>query len=173
MSRTVLPNRRRNVSFDLRFGEIDYTISTGRYDDGRIGEVFISGHKAAGSSVANLARDAAVIMSMAIQHDVSIEMLSAAVTRSPDGSPAGLAGAVLDAIVRENSESVVTASPQPPTPEPTPVDALPIGFLTPPLGGPRPRISGEICPTCSGTNMVRTGTCLTCQDCFNSSGGCS
>lgn len=32
--------------------------------------------------------------------------------------------------------------------------------------------SGEGCPKC-GCLMVRTGTCLTCQACGESSGGCS
>jgi len=31
-------------------------------------------------------------------------------------------------------------------------------------------ISGEVCPTCFGPNYIRTGTCLTCQDCGTTSG---
>lgn len=38
---------------------------------------------------------------------------------------------------------------------------------------PAPRYSGDVCHTCGSPNMVRTGTCLTCQDCGDSSGGCS
>lgn len=37
----------------------------------------------------------------------------------------------------------------------------------------RRNYSGDICADCGGPNMVRTGTCLTCQDCGSSSGGCS
>lgn len=33
--------------------------------------------------------------------------------------------------------------------------------------------TGNICTGCGGTNMVRTGTCETCQNCFGTSGGCS
>lgn len=32
--------------------------------------------------------------------------------------------------------------------------------------------SGQFCPKCGGV-MVRTGTCLTCQSCGDTSGGCS
>jgi hypothetical protein len=35
------------------------------------------------------------------------------------------------------------------------------------------RLTGDICHSCGGASMVRTGTCLTCQDCGDSSGGCS
>jgi ribonucleoside-diphosphate reductase alpha chain len=30
--------------------------------------------------------------------------------------------------------------------------------------------TGDICPTCGSFNMVRTGSCVTCQDCGNNSG---
>ncbi len=34
------------------------------------------------------------------------------------------------------------------------------------------RDDGMTCPECGGM-MARTGTCMTCQSCANSSGGCS
>lgn len=39
--------------------------------------------------------------------------------------------------------------------------------------GARPILSGDICKDCGSAQMVRTGTCLTCQACGSSSGGCS
>lgn len=36
-----------------------------------------------------------------------------------------------------------------------------------------PSFSGDICVTCGGTQMIRTGTCLTCLNCGSSDGGCS
>lgn len=33
--------------------------------------------------------------------------------------------------------------------------------------------TGDICQTCGSPRMIRTGTCLTCQDCGDTSGGCS
>lgn len=35
------------------------------------------------------------------------------------------------------------------------------------------QFSGDICQDCGSTSMVRTGTCMTCQACGSSSGGCS
>lgn len=34
-------------------------------------------------------------------------------------------------------------------------------------------LAGEFCHSCGGPNMIRTGTCMTCGDCGDSSGGCS
>jgi hypothetical protein len=34
-------------------------------------------------------------------------------------------------------------------------------------------MTGDYCPDCQSPNMVRTGTCNTCQDCGSTSGGCS
>ena len=33
--------------------------------------------------------------------------------------------------------------------------------------------TGEMCQSCGAFAMIRTGTCLTCQVCHESSGGCS
>lgn len=33
--------------------------------------------------------------------------------------------------------------------------------------------SGDVCSNCGSASMVRTGTCLTCQSCGSTSGGCS
>jgi hypothetical protein len=35
-----------------------------------------------------------------------------------------------------------------------------------------PEYTGEACGRCGSLNLVRTGTCKTCQDCGDSSGGC-
>jgi hypothetical protein len=45
-----------------------------------------------------------------------------------------------------------------------------LGFA--PQHPPR-RLTGDICADCGSPNMVRTGTCMTCQDCGSTSGGCS
>jgi hypothetical protein len=36
-----------------------------------------------------------------------------------------------------------------------------------------PMLTGELCQDCGAFAMVRTGTCLTCQVCGSTSGGCS
>lgn len=43
----------------------------------------------------------------------------------------------------------------------------------PPRQGRFPSMAGEFCHSCGSPNMIRTGTCLTCGDCGDSSGGCS
>lgn len=45
--------------------------------------------------------------------------------------------------------------------------------IIPPFRATRVAFTGDICHDCGGPNMVRTGTCLTCQDCGTASGGCS
>lgn len=35
------------------------------------------------------------------------------------------------------------------------------------------QVTGDICHSCGGPNMMRAGTCLVCRDCGDSSGGCS
>ena len=38
---------------------------------------------------------------------------------------------------------------------------------------PRRSYTGDVCRQCGSPNMVRTGTCMTCQECASSDGGCS
>jgi hypothetical protein len=40
-------------------------------------------------------------------------------------------------------------------------------------GGKSSEMTGELCGECGAFAMIRTGTCLTCQMCGGTSGGCS
>jgi hypothetical protein len=62
-----------------------------------------------------------------------------------------------------------------PAPIESPIAYTPPVELKTPPSRPKDRASysGDVCHTCGSPNMVRTGTCLTCQDCGESSGGCS
>ena len=71
------------------------TVTAGFYDDGALGEVFIDTGKS-GADLQNIANDAAVVISLALQHGVPIETIRHAVTRCSDGSPASILGAVVD-----------------------------------------------------------------------------
>ena len=95
--RRVLPQRRASETFDLRFWSQNFTITIGRYPDGTLGEVFIDGGKT-GQDIQSTARDAAVVISLALQHGVPIETIRHAVTRCSDGSPASILGAIVDAL---------------------------------------------------------------------------
>lgn len=96
--RRRLPNRRRSDQFDIEFRNKRYTVALGYHpDEARPAEVFIYLDKM-GNAVADDARDIAVLLSIALQHGVPTETMRDAVCRFDDGSPAGLAGAVLDAL---------------------------------------------------------------------------
>ena len=67
--RRILPQRRPAVTFNLRFWNQPFTVTVGFYPDGTAGEVFIDGGKT-GQDIQSTARDAAVVLSLALQHGV-------------------------------------------------------------------------------------------------------
>ena len=89
--RRVLPQRRAAETFDLRFWSQLFTVTVGFYADGTPGEVFIDGGKT-GQDVQTTARDAAVVLSLALQHGSSIETIRHAVTRGGSGAAASILG---------------------------------------------------------------------------------
>ena len=100
--RRVFPQRRAAETFDLRFWSQNFTVTVGFYADGTPGEVFIDGCKT-GGDVEAVARDAAVTLSLGLQHGVPIESIRHAVTRNgASGAPASIIGKVVDAVAGEN-----------------------------------------------------------------------
>jgi hypothetical protein len=95
--RRVLPQRRRSETFDLAFGGLarGHTITIGFYDDGGIGEVFINGGKS-GEVVEAIARDGAVVLSLALQYGADLANIKSAITRDEQGNPSSIIGAVVD-----------------------------------------------------------------------------
>jgi hypothetical protein len=95
--RRVLPQRRRCETFDLDFGGLarDHTITVGYYDDDAIGEVFINGGKS-GELVEAIARDAAVILSLALQYGAELDNIQSAITRDAQGHAQSIIGIVID-----------------------------------------------------------------------------
>jgi ribonucleoside-diphosphate reductase alpha chain len=96
-ARERLPNRRSAESFDFEVAGLHYTATVGRFPDGRIGELFLSNHKA-NSQANGFARDSAVAASLALQFGCSLETLRGAVLRNADGTAATPLGAALDVI---------------------------------------------------------------------------
>jgi hypothetical protein len=92
-----LPGRRRGETFEFHHAGHDYTLTVGFYRAGRIGEVFLNAHKSGGDLEA-VARDAAIVVSIALQHGADLDTLRRALTRDGNGAPATLIGAALDAI---------------------------------------------------------------------------
>ena len=97
MTRRTLPQRRAAQTFDLRFWNQRFTVTVG-YADGTRSEVFIDGGKT-GQDVQSTARDAAVVLSLALQHGTAIETIRRAVTRTGvSAEAASIFGAVVDPI---------------------------------------------------------------------------
>lgn len=97
MIRQTLPQRRAAETFNMRFWNQQFTITVGFYPDGRPGEVFIGGGKT-GQDIQSTARDAAVVLSLAIQHGTPIETIRHAITRDGSGAAVSILGAIVDAI---------------------------------------------------------------------------
>ena len=93
--RQRLPDRRASEVFDFESMGMRFTASVSRYDDGRIGELFIDNHKG-GSAIGTLVRDAAIILSFALQHGADAESIRRALSRDSNGHPLGQLGVALD-----------------------------------------------------------------------------
>ena len=93
--RRVLPQRRPAETFDLWFWNQSFSVTIGFYPSGEVGEVFIDGGKT-GQDIQSTARDAAVVLSLALQHGTPIETIRHAVTRSGSGEAASILGATVD-----------------------------------------------------------------------------
>ena len=97
MNRRRLPGRRGCESFSFEINGLRFTTSIGRFDDGRIAEVFLNNHKAGNQSDTN-ARDAAILLSFALQHGADINQIRKSLCRDGAGRALGPIGAVLDLI---------------------------------------------------------------------------
>lgn len=95
MTRSTLPARRFAETFEVRHDNQTWTVTIGRYDGGAVGEVFASSSKA-GSMSDSIARDGAILLSLAIQHGVPLDTIRGAITRNEDGSPSTIVGAIVD-----------------------------------------------------------------------------
>jgi hypothetical protein len=95
--RRTLPQRRSCETFEIAFGGLarSHTVTLGYYDDGTVGEVFINGGKS-GEQVEAIARDGAVLLSLALQYGAEIENIRSAITRDEQGAPSSVVGAVID-----------------------------------------------------------------------------
>ena len=101
MMRQLLPQRRPAETFDLWFWNQSFSVTIGFYPNGAVGEVFIDGGKS-GQDIQSTARDAAVVLSLALQHGVPSETIRHAVTRGASEEPASILGAVVDSITTKS-----------------------------------------------------------------------
>ena len=97
MIRRTLPQRRASETFDLRFWSQNFTVTVGFYPDGTPGEVFIDGGKT-GQDIQSTARDAAVVLSLALQHGTPLAAIKHAITRNSAGEAVSILGATVDCL---------------------------------------------------------------------------
>lgn len=95
--RERLPDRRAAETFSFECAGLAYVATIGRYPDGRLGEIFITNHKAGSHADCN-ARDAAVLASLCLQYRVPLEIIRKALMRDPRGKASGPLGEALDRI---------------------------------------------------------------------------
>jgi hypothetical protein len=106
--RNVLPPRRHVETFELAFGAVrgTFRVSVGYFEPHppfvTPAEVFICAPKA-GSEHEATARDGAVLLSIALQYGVPLEVMRGALTRSGNGAPASVIGAVVDLLTTSNT----------------------------------------------------------------------
>jgi hypothetical protein len=102
--RQRLPNRRHNESFTFELNGLRFTATISRFANGRISELFLNNHKAGNQSDTN-ARDAAIILSFALQHGADINAIRRALCRDSSGHPLSPVGAALDLLAAEQERT--------------------------------------------------------------------
>jgi hypothetical protein len=101
-NRRGLPQRRATFTFDIRddSGRPDLTVAYSTFEPGTVAEIFVTARKI-GSGMEAIARDAAILLSLALQHGCPLETIRHALTRNQDGSPQSLMGRVVDRVTTE------------------------------------------------------------------------
>jgi hypothetical protein len=94
-ARQRLPNRRRNESFEFFHGGLGFTASVGFFEDNRVAEIFLSS-KCVGSPIEAIARDCAIVVSLALQGGIDLPTIQRALTRGHTGEAATAIGEALD-----------------------------------------------------------------------------
>ena len=97
MTRQRLSDRRASESFTFELNGLRFTATVSRFPDGRIGELFLNNHKFGNQSDTN-ARDAAILLSFALQHGADLETIRRALCRDSQGRALGPIAEALDIV---------------------------------------------------------------------------
>jgi hypothetical protein len=81
--RERLPNRRAATVFDFEHDGRRFTAAVSRFGDGRMAEVFLNSGK--DSAVAQLAQEAAILASIALQFGADVETIRHAISSTAAG----------------------------------------------------------------------------------------
>lgn len=201
VTRRRLPRTRVSETHKFTIAGHEGYLTYSMYDDSTLSEIFIRMAKQ-GSTLSGLLDSFAISVSMALQYGVPVKDLChkfiytrfepAGFTENPDIQ---IATSIVDYIFRYlglrflsndelsefGMERTVSAAP---APQPTPVavtetvksevaPAASHSASPKSEGGEKKKVAaGTVCKKCGGM-MVRTGTCSTCLQCGDSSGGCS
>lgn len=103
-ARCHLPQRRPHETFEFSHWGLRYVVGLGRSSSGaHVSEVFLNCGKS-GEQAETLAKDSAVLLSLALQYGVPIHAMARAITRDSQGKPLGPIGALLDQLATEDAE---------------------------------------------------------------------
>src|ERR1700712_4009899 len=94
--RRRLPQRRSHELLDFVHAGHRYTAGIGFFEAGGLAEIFVNVPGRSGSAIEAVARDAAILTSICLQHGASAETIRCALTRNSDGTAGGPVGALLD-----------------------------------------------------------------------------
>ena len=100
--RKRLPNRRPHTVLTIEAGGFRYVAGIGHFDDGRLGEIFLTAEKG-GTAIDDAARNSAVVASIALQHGVDADTLRRALMRNGSGVASGPLGLLLDLVAKPAS----------------------------------------------------------------------
>ena len=100
-ARRRLPHRCGAVALDIEHAGHRYRIHVGYFPNGAVGEVFLDAAKQ-NSMLDAFAADAAILLSLLLQHGTPPAEIGHALRRSPNGAPASLIGAVVDELPRDS-----------------------------------------------------------------------
>jgi hypothetical protein len=105
--RERLPDRRGAELVDFEHGGRRWTVTVGRFADGRVAEIFIDGSKEA--PIVDLAQESAIVASLALQSGCTLETLRHALAGRGAG-PLGAALALIDAYQAQHKDSQQTGA---------------------------------------------------------------
>lgn len=98
-TRKRLPNRRQSESRSYQTpAGLRFTVTSSRYTDGGLAEVFIENHKVS-SDAGIMASEAAIAASLALQYGCPAEVIRKAMPRDPHGRATGPLGTALDLLL--------------------------------------------------------------------------
>jgi hypothetical protein len=102
-TRQRLPDRRACETRQFEHAGFTYVASIGRFANGELAEVFLSGPKI-GTDVQAAAQDSSIVASLALQFGCHAETIRHAIGRNSDGTVAGPLGKLLDLLAKETAK---------------------------------------------------------------------